>query len=532
MTRVTLDDVAGAVESVGLDTPTSTGRHRRAFRFAIPSPGAPQQIQISEDSALGLRFATRSFDASAADAPEVAELASGAAGLIVRLPNARRIHRVRLTSAEAGDRVAAFRFDGEAVSDAPVKVATHGSSGATLDVTDSQVILRRRRGSSDLALTPGAIADLILAAPPQNPRVGFRIAGDPTATAFLPPEISDEGQPNFPTTVSCGPAFAASLSAAIARFAAVGPLPDPVMVDLVVEADAPCRVTITALDLGFVLQRTHLPGHVTKAVLRFSGDRRETHELPLVGPAGITVLSAAVRLTPPAGAGPTDLVRSGRVILGPDPAHASDTGIGVGGGLIVATRRELAVADVVTAADITAAALDDDGAEMLVQLLAEHNGQPGELLGKSAPITLRVGRPVPITAKFDPPAVVPAGPIWIGLRCRGARALVLLVPDPAAEVVVGDGTSWSTFAATTGLGGAARLRGPARDATAAPAATTVSVSIGAEPVPLSRDGNDLLADLAATSIGLPSGPFSVSVRSTISGPVTAGPLVLQYVPVA
>lgn len=528
MTRITRDDVAGGSDTVGLDAPTSTGRYRRGFRFTIQSPGGPQGVEITTDSVVGLNFATRLFDATATGAPEAADLTSKGTGVVLRLPVARRVARIRLTSDEPGDKVAAFRFDGEAVSDAAVKTADHGANGATLNVTDRQLLLRRRRAGSDLALSPGAVAEVVLAAPPQNPRIGFEIVGASEGITYLSPETSADGQVIFPATVSRGPAFAAALSAAIARMGAGGPLPDTLTVDLVVEADTPCLVTVTAFDLGYVLQRAHLPGDAKKTVLRFPGGRRETREVPLEGLDGVTVLEATVRLTPTAAAAPARARRSGTEIPGPDPLATTDIGIAVDAGTALATRRQLDTPQAVTAAEFVAAAVGNETAEVSLALCADTGGLPGTCLGECPPCKVRAGRAALVRTVFDPAVVLPAGPIWIVLRCRRDRAVAALVTDSSARLATGSGAGWSTRTAAAGFGAAVRLR--AAEPSDTPASPPLAASVGPQPVPLTATGDDVVADLAALPDGPPTGPFTLSVHCTTGGVVTAGPLTMRYLP--
>ena len=347
---------------------------------------------------LDVGFADRSFDALAATAPERATLVAEAAGLVLSLPVARRIAAVRLVAAVAGDAVAAFRFDGEAVSDDPVAVGGHGPQGGAIDVTAGQLLLRRRRGGSDAALAPADIAAVTLAVSPQGAGVGVEVVGGPDGVVFLAPETGAGGVPVFPATISRGPAFAALLSTAIGRFSDErrGVLPDPIEVDLVLEADTPCLVTVTGFDLGYLLERRHLEEGgqaVDKRVLRFAGGRVETREVALTGLAGVVVQAATVRLSPAARAAPGRAARAAAALPGPDLAAAGATGIALAAGTLVAARRELVAPDAVTAADIVAAAAD-----------------AGRRRRPSCSLPMPAGRRGSVSASWRRSCCAPAGP--------------------------------------------------------------------------------------------------------------------------
>jgi len=138
MSRIARAALGSAANAAGLDTvsPGPARRFRRTVRVTVATGGVAQRMAVLPDSTLNVTFTARSFDASAAGAPEAAQVFSGQDGLVVRLPVARRIASVRLTTFQTGDQIAVFRFDGRAVSDDPVTFATHLSNGAPLGVTE------------------------------------------------------------------------------------------------------------------------------------------------------------------------------------------------------------------------------------------------------------------------------------------------------------------------------------------------------------------------------------------------------------
>lgn len=533
MSRLTRASLAGATGTVGLDTPSpaAPGRYRRLFRFAVPTLGAPGRVEIAANSVCDLTFAARSFDAMAAGAPERALLSASGLGLVLRLPVARQIARVRLSTSNAGDEVAAFRFDGKAVSGDPVAIATHsGSSGASLDVTDSQLILRRRRAGAYLALSPGDVAAVVVTVQPQAPRVGVGIVESTAGVSYLPPQTSPEGQPIFPAFASWGPSLADALTTAIARFAdgLAAPLPDPLQIDLVAEADTPCSVTVSAFDLGYVLERAERPDGAEKAVLRFPGGQRESCQARFNGLGGIEVLGATVRLTAQARAA-TQATSPAVALPNLDSVATTGLGIALAPGAALAVRRTLASAQVVTGAQIVASATDSGGAETALVLHGENAGLPGAMLGESVGVRLRAGRPQLVATIFETAIALPAGPIWISLRARRGRCVVALVADASARVVTGDGAVWSEAASAAGAGAAIALLATAPNDSESPG-VTLTASVADQAVPLAATGVDFVADLGALPGGFPAAPFMFAVHSTAAGPVTVGPLILRYVP--
>ena len=338
-----------------------------------------QRMQVLPDTVLGVTFAAREFDATAAGMPEAAQLTSGPDGLVLRLPVARQIARIRLGSVQQGDRVAVFRFDGRAVSDDPVAVGDHTNNGAVLSVTDAQLILRRRRGGADQALAPGDVADVIVGVSPALPRLSFAIVDDPEGEVALPPETDNTGTPVFPNSAAWGPRLAQALTAQLARFAlGRAALPDPLLLDLVLEADTPCLAAVDTFDFGYVLERSGFSDGADKQVLRFTGGRGETRSVSLDLPPDVTVLDATLRLTHAGSASPA---AKRRAAAGPGVELISTTqqGVEAAPGRLVATPIPVAAATVITGADILLGVIEGP-AEITASLWEEADGLPSRLL--------------------------------------------------------------------------------------------------------------------------------------------------------
>ena len=281
MTRLTTSDLAAA-GAAGLDTPEA-GRFLRRIRVRLRTGGEAERAVVAPGTVLNTRFLARTVDATAAGAPEPAELGHFGDHLVLSLPVARKLRRVRLKTPQSGDQITAYRFDGQAISDDPVKTATHGTIGARLDVTDASLILGRRNGA-DFALSPAEIDKVLLRYSPVNPRLSLRLADTPGSDVPLPVQTDPDGTPVFPAVGQHGAALAAALEAVLRGLPS--PLPDPIELDLILSADQPCLARIDALDLSLVFEKRGFAG---KKVLRFDGKRRAVQNLPLMMPAGAAV---------------------------------------------------------------------------------------------------------------------------------------------------------------------------------------------------------------------------------------------------
>jgi hypothetical protein len=535
MSRVTRAALGAAAAAAGLDTPApgGVGRFRRSLALAIPTGGGwAQGASVAAGAVLGVAFAAREVDARGAGAPELASLASGGAGLVLSLPVARRLVRVRLHSVQDGDQVAAFRFDGQAVSDDPVAVGPHGVGGATLEVTDSRLVLRRRRAGSDQALGAGEVAATVLRYAPVNPRLGFSIAGDGEGETFLPPVTDAAGQPVFPPVADRGAAFAQALSDRLARRSgATAPLPDPLLLTLILEADEPCAAAIDSLDMTLVLERRGFLDGAEKRVLRFPGGRREVRRLAIpLPPAGAQVLSASLALSV---AGATT-GRIARAASGPAaPPATSSEGVALPPATPVAIRVVLDEAMAAMGAEAVLAAPEED-AEVAASLWDERDALPGTRLADAAPVRVVRARPVLVPFAFPQGVALPAGPAWLVLTATRGRAVLLLAAQ-AGEGAVAEGGpgGFHRLAAADGRAPVARLRSPAPPpGTAEEASPGFDLSLAGTPVALQAPedgGRRLTADLAVGLASHAGGMAELEVASDARALVTVDPPVLRYV---
>ncbi|WP_131829766.1 hypothetical protein, partial [Teichococcus deserti] len=291
--RLQRAQLPGAATAQPLDTAVTVNgvtRFERRFRLDFPTGAGAQGFFLSDDSVLDLTFSAREFEAKGTGPAPVA-LASEGPGLVLRLSTARPILRIRLGATQAGDTLRGFRFDGSNVSEDPVVEAALGANGATLNLTDARLVLRRRRAGSDFALVPGDIAGVTLRAEVALPQLACRILGDPAGPQLLATGAS------LPVSGGFGPALRDTLNILAARHAAGrASLPNPLSVELICSADHPCQVAIGALDLGIALERRGFVEGSEKQVLRFPGGRLQAQQVSIAFPAGMVPQQARLSI--------------------------------------------------------------------------------------------------------------------------------------------------------------------------------------------------------------------------------------------
>lgn len=532
-------------------------RYRRRFTIDLPTGGLTEALlflesaladlvpssessavtdalQVLQSTVATVSFSNRDFDALAAGAPEVATLSLRGGDLVVTLPVARRLLRVKLANPQSGDKVAAFRFDGDVVAEEAVDTGAHGSQGAPLNVTDRQLILRRRNAGSTTALAISDVAQVVLRVDPHNPRVLIRIAEDPEGERPLS-LAAGAGAGN---TEDLGPQLAAALEDQIARFQAgrqVPTLPSPLTLELAFEADSPCRLQIHDFGIGYYGRRASFPDAEPKKVLRFKGGRRETRALPIMVPAAITAVSAQLRLA-------GDLGGGGAAGQGPQsgpgaeetPAPFVPSKIGIA----LTPDRPLAASiqpDAAAAVDMafTEIAVIEPATTLVMSLWRDAGGRPGDLLTESAPLETGATAPSLFSFSFRRPAVLSADRFWAGLRVVGGRAVWMMAPAADASLLELHDRNWRQTAAGAGLAPVLHL--PALAASAADEGIAAGAMLDDQPLVLTRVGPDTLVDFTAgatarAAVG-PAGSevdLSILISSTGKGPVTAFPPQIVY----
>jgi hypothetical protein len=511
MSRITKSDLGSLAGSAGLDK-AEGGRFSRTIRLSLPTGGQAERAKIASGTMLDTRFLTRDVNALAAGAPEVASLGTSGGQLVLSLPVARQVRRVRLKVPMDGDRIAAFRFDGQAVSEDPVKSASHGGQGARLDVTDSALILKRRN-SGNFALAPSAIESVLLRYAPVNPRLALRLPAETGPGTPFPVQTDADDMPIFPVDGTHGADLAAAMTSLLTGLPA--PLPDPLEIDLILSADQPCSARIDALDLSLVLEKRALP---EKAVLRFSGRRRETQSLPLSLPTGALLSSGSVSVA--ISAMPPEQAVQGAPVM-PLPLPTGE-GLRVTDTHSAATMILLESAQVIVDAEVMLSA-PNGAAELRTVLYADSEGQPVRALAESKPQTISRARPTAVSFKFAPTAL-PAGPVWLGLASVSGTAIAML--GGTGRLARTEGPDFVNVEDAENRGLAATLRPFASEATPAAAGGPV-ISLGETVLQALPTRGTAVLNIGPVITTLAE-PTPLHVSSAARAVVTIEPPLLQY----
>ena len=151
---------------------TATGRFRQRFTFALPTSGLADGIRWPSNTALTLSFPTFDYDARAAGAPESVTLAnSGSNGVCVTFPVARTLLRVKIAGVPAAATIEARRVDGNVITGDAFAQASHGSTGALLNVVDRQLVLRQT-SVPPVALRATHVESVMVRSVAANVRIG------------------------------------------------------------------------------------------------------------------------------------------------------------------------------------------------------------------------------------------------------------------------------------------------------------------------------------------------------------------------
>lgn len=522
MTLLALQAVGAAAGAAPLSA-GSGGRFRRTARLLLQTDGTATGIRLAGAVPVRAVFSSREGDALAADAVEHATLSPGGHGLVLQLPAARRITRVTLASAQAGDQVGAYRFDGQAVSSDPVAAAAHGPAGARLDVTDRQLVLKRLRGGQALVLAPAEVRSVFVAYQPLAPRLGFALPADHGPADFAPAAAA----PGAADAITVLADFAAPLAARIARLPT--PLPDLIAVDLVLEADEPCLAAVAELAFDYVLLGNGFAA-AGKRRLTFPGGGAVTRSLQIVVPPTGTIVSFPVKFEGfPAGGEAAGGAPAGAAGAAPAPAPPpANIGLAFSGEETARVRIQLDRAAVVTGAQAELATAEE--AEVVASLWDASDGAPRQL-SESRAVAVR-GGPASIRFAFDPPVAVPGGSASLAFRAARGRAVLGLGTGGAGAVSLDSGGAASTPPAAAGMAprvSLVRADGDGGGAEAAPFA--LSLGDRALHAVSDPDGRSAIADLAPLLNALPrprQANLSLTLTSGLKAAVTIDPPTVVY----
>jgi hypothetical protein len=416
----------------------ATGRFARRFAFALLTGGLADELRWQPQTGFTLSLPTFDYDASASGAPESATVAnSGADSVRVTFPMPRTLLRVKVAGAQASDVIEAHRVDGDVITDDAFADASHGTTGATLNAADRQLVLRQKRAGAAVTLRATDIAQLVVRSPAASVRVGIVLPALGSEVFYLGPDAGAVlTQPTVATQL--GPALAALLQGASDRLgdALEGDLlPGSIAMTLVVESDTPAQAHISGFVLRYRLYRGRFTDQAPKRLFEFGGGSLTTRQLAIDVPRGAALWSATLRMmgpfSEPGGDDPGGTGGEAEDEPAPLAAPASDLGVELHVGETAATRMTLQQAALVQGATVELVALADVGAGR-VRLHRDADGSPGETLGERPFAPLPAGIRRVVRVDFDRPSVVGEGRAWVAVQCDdGALLWLTNNPSPA-----------------------------------------------------------------------------------------------------
>lgn len=222
--------------------------YRLRVPFEVATGGTAEAIEVDTDeTTLAATFGRLTYNALDPPDPALEAGLDQQDGdvVVIMLDGPRRIHRVRLTTAEG---VALFRLDGNKRADDP---SVAGPSDNELgEFTDRR-----------FAVQPSNVAAVMVRSYPTGPRVGIAARGAADATFFWRAD-GEIGKPAAAGDPAASPppsagivADGAGLARELQRLvdALPQPLPAQVELDLVFESDAPCRVSGVSFQVDYSL---------------------------------------------------------------------------------------------------------------------------------------------------------------------------------------------------------------------------------------------------------------------------------------
>ena len=445
---------------------TATGRFARRFTFALPTGGLADGLRWLPNTTFTLSLPLFDYDAHAAGAPEAAALTGSGDGVLVTFPVARTLLRVKVAAALANDSIEGRRTDGNVVTDDAFVSAGHGTSGATLNATDRQLVLRQRRAGTAIPLHATGIEQVIVRSAAANVRVAvvLPLLGDevfslgPDAGAVLT---------NPAVATNLGAPLAALLQSACDRLTdslGAGLLPPALAATLVIESDTPARAHIANFVLRYRLLRRRFPDQAAKRVFDFGGTSLEARPLTIDVPHSAALWVATLRMMGPFNEAPAAADDNGASDGDAPPATApaaSDLGIALNAGESAAGCLQLVQAALIQGVTVELIGLAA-GTAGRVRLLADDRGKPGESLGEGSLPTVAPGVRGVLRVDFVQSGVVGAGPVWVVVQCdSGALLWLTSAPDSSTQgsqvLRRARDVDWATVGAATGRGAVVSL---------------------------------------------------------------------------
>ena len=553
-------------------------RYRRRFTLSLPTSGFAEDLLIDDATELRVRARHLTFNALDNDAPESAQRTARDDGLLVQLPIPRLISSIRFANnvSPGGKTTQLFRTDGDVVSEEAVEShynrpprrvdSKTGNKGTTisdqiqveanngpisqhaqlqakiigtnenalppgeLGVTDARILVRLADAGAFESLNTDSMTEFNLTTGPENLRLSLRL-----------PALGDEAFPlpaQFPLDqwVDAGSALKDQLATLLGRLkdklAADNPntstpptLPDPLLVELDVESDAPCRFSIDDFALHYHLARESFPDGEPKQVLRFQGDTVSQQQISLNLPSSVTIRHAELRLSggdinaQPGGAGDPATTPIGDLLAAP-----GDTGLRIDDQHFWSSPLALTEPMLVRGLDLLLNALQAD-TQLHLEIVADNAGAPqGEKLASADAAPTSPGSAQLVRFVFGEHILLQPATYWLVLQSRAGAAVWYLNDQAGLKTIQGRGDGeGGAVDDQTGIAQWLAADGPAAASQQVP-----DLRLNDQSLTYSIDDKDFVYDLApALGVG---GGLSVTLVPQTLNVLASGPKPLTLYP--
>ena len=440
------------------------------LRFAVGSIADGVSID-ADTTTLEADFQPYEYDARLSNSSLAASLTPSVdnKALIVELDAPRQALRVQLRAGRtvgSKQELEFYRVDGKILAEQATVTVSMQNAAATLteEFTDIRFALQLK-GAGGSSLTASDIEEIHIRSYPTGPRFGVANPDDlleqeeALSVAFFwqePGELRDADQRH----VAADKAFAVGLQRyldayfdALSVSSGTHPSTDHVDVALVVESDAPCRLNVSAFNIGYhaVVRNFFSAGlKVGKQVLRFAGNQFDTQEVPVLLPRNAQVSSATLQTIE---SFKPDRVATSNGSGLPAGTPSEKTGVYIGVEKWVA--QGVTPTQAVSASGIALGLLPlANQTELQVELKADWRGEPsGKTVVEGIIALEQAGQRNWVMFLFPKPITLPAQLHWILLKAARGHAIWLAKPGGTPVRVLESSSQMATWTESNVLTG-------------------------------------------------------------------------------
>lgn len=489
--------------------PSPTGR-AVSLRLSLPTRGSPIRVN-PEAVVFNLAFSALKYNALQPIAPLPAGTKQSlGGGVVVQLDAPREVVKV-LLSAGAPEAVKSAAIGFHRVDlNSVAGDETLSAAAFTLarGFIDARFVLKSKSAAT---LTPAAIAGVEVRSFPTGPRVRLITPGAPGPGTLVWSASGEFDHPKAPGALNVQ--IGAQLAEALVRHLADSPRTDPLLLDLVIESDAPCQAAVSSCRIGYTLE-SRFPPNGGKIILRFPGqaDTRRTIDVPI--PSGTSPTKAVLHAVASfSGSGATVGVQDSPVNFEP-PRQVSGIDIeqGVRAAVLFTAESPIHAAGIAT---VLSPITGDVAARLDVHDLGQ---APGAILAGGA---LIVRDHAWVTAIFDKPIIIQPPGVWIVLTVSHGRLAWLADQDDHARVTAAKhDQSWSAGRSICGFRPVVHLLPIPKSQSITPPPLLVSIGDRVFEPDTMPDGQSRYDVTPAVSGSAGPRTISIDFRSPLRGVVT------------